>query len=919
MATFAVNSSVKWDDSSFSTRAGGDTYNINAATLTIDTDTRYCANSSATTGTIGTATVSATQGGKVMIDARDVWHIPYDTGTGNVPTAGTSISQGGVSGILISVTSAITAAPTTAGSAMPVTGIIKIKTLTGGHFAAGAITSIGANATGAEVQGFIEVIADTGGNITGGAGTIEIEGGWFSLGTTTGSRNQVVQAPTYGGSATQYWGVWIETSAGSGVYDMCPAVYINASYWAAAQFAADGRTRAVASSTSGQFIIGSDGSSNTGYLPPSGCNIRIPNVILNTAAAASRQTNSGRQATYASLSGGKGSTLNINYANSCNWFLQVAGLGNVNYSHCADDVYPNTAGNSFGINSGSVSITDMVYGNSGGSMTYAKHRINTTGGSFTINGLACYATGANTTSAATPGGLIYLTTQNGVTLSNIYSPGTAPLVLVNCQNISLNNYFTIGKTASSLPMTSCQNITIGAFDNSKITGTGTSASTAFSFTDCNNLEFTTAPTSGGPGSVANLTLGASIMSTVNVGTAYFHDWGTKGAPMMDLTSPFLNNGISNWVFKKIYPANMTTNFVNSNSNICPTFIMQNVGAAGGTFTSIVVPDFTNGIVRGCLVTTVKLPVYAGTHFGDFYTSTTVGSLAFAFNTPTSFNTPYVNTTGIGAGYFTGLGSVKLLNQNEYVILETPYYVLGHKQITDAFTGHASNSGTYTYTYDIDINDGNGYRGSFRNFTDTSGTGATTNNSYTVTCASTANCIVGDYVTGTNIGASARIQTINGDGVTLILTVKSTGTGSGYTFTFNHVKGETIDYTKGFKMKLKALCASAAAANMLYQVYISTITDATAFQTEYPLYDISLALTGLVTGSQVSVSKDSDSSVLYNANCAGTSITPIISTNDASTAAHLIIRKAGYYEFNYPITITTAGLSMVVSQSADPTY
>ncbi len=160
MTAFTVNSGgvEKWDSKSGgSTNATLDSYAISAgSTLLIDTDSYQCANHSAAFGSVDTVTFSGI-GGRLKATAKNVRIIPYNTGSGNVPAIGTTISQGGVSATLLGVWSAWNAEPTAAGSAMPAAGFIKVKNKAGGNFAAGALTGIAASATGADYQGWIEV------------------------------------------------------------------------------------------------------------------------------------------------------------------------------------------------------------------------------------------------------------------------------------------------------------------------------------------------------------------------------------------------------------------------------------------------------------------------------------------------------------------------------------------------------------------------------------------------------------------------------------------------------------------------------------------------------------------------------------------------------------------------------------------
>lgn len=160
MALYTISTNTNYD--TLTSPAGNDTYTINSgATLTIDTDTRYCANRTLTTGNIGSVQipgVATVEGGTLKLDGTNVRIIAYKTGSGNVPAIGTTVSQGGVSSYLLGVWSAFNVAPTAAGAAMPATGFIKIKNKTGGNFTDGALTGIGATAVGPDLPGWIEVV-----------------------------------------------------------------------------------------------------------------------------------------------------------------------------------------------------------------------------------------------------------------------------------------------------------------------------------------------------------------------------------------------------------------------------------------------------------------------------------------------------------------------------------------------------------------------------------------------------------------------------------------------------------------------------------------------------------------------------------------------------------------------------------------
>ena len=242
-------------------RTAGEAMTINSGgSLTIRTDTRVHANAPASmTGYLGAITVNE---GECFIDARAIREIAFDTGTGNVPAIGTTVSQGGVSGYLLGVWASRIVAPTAAGAAMPVSGYIKFREVSGGAFAAGALTGIGASATGADVPGWLEIVLGAVDITVPRLGKFKTRGDWFYLDNTTGARAQVLQVPTNGGGANTYCpGVWVETSSGSGVYEQWPALNGANNGWSvlalgAAEGQTDDRHKFVKMLSTGQMQFG---------------------------------------------------------------------------------------------------------------------------------------------------------------------------------------------------------------------------------------------------------------------------------------------------------------------------------------------------------------------------------------------------------------------------------------------------------------------------------------------------------------------------------------------------------------------------------------------------------------------------------------------------------------------------------------
>jgi len=149
-------------------RTAGEVFTINSgAVFTIDSDTRDGKNAAASrAGSIGSPAMTAATGGEVLLEGRNVWIIDYDglIGTPNVPTLGTIIRgvTSGATGELMNCSASINTVPTAAGAAMPVTGILKLKSKTG-DFVDNEILEISGStdlclANGIGQRGWIEVV-----------------------------------------------------------------------------------------------------------------------------------------------------------------------------------------------------------------------------------------------------------------------------------------------------------------------------------------------------------------------------------------------------------------------------------------------------------------------------------------------------------------------------------------------------------------------------------------------------------------------------------------------------------------------------------------------------------------------------------------------------------------------------------------
>lgn len=337
MATFTITAPTNID--AITGKTSADVYNINGGTLVIDQDSRFGIEAN-TSATLGTVTVSATLGGTFEATAEFVRLIPFNTGTGNVPAYGTTISQGGASAILSAVYANISSAPTAPGSPMPTSGFIKVRQWNSVAYSAGALTGISATSTGADTAGWIEVVgnanAATSGLMTlnglGNPSSPQFQGEWYYIGTTPGTpaRTDTYQIPSNGNNVFMP-GVWVEKSAGANDYEF---YYTTSATAVVANVATDSRRgRYCWIATDGTLRFGHDGTNNTGgFVPPANCKIRTGNLFLTMAPTATPTVNS-LNATPSNryrLGGATLPDLTMDKV-TCNWYLPITNFGQITF------------------------------------------------------------------------------------------------------------------------------------------------------------------------------------------------------------------------------------------------------------------------------------------------------------------------------------------------------------------------------------------------------------------------------------------------------------------------------------------------------------------------------------------------------------------------------------------------------------
>ena len=218
MAAQTLSTNANFDSTTTAGWASGDTLSLNA-TLTFDADTRYGQRAAV----LNSITASSNLGGDLLVDGRNVWWLPFSAATGNVPSLGTfgvkncTGATSGAQGEFLGVWTALGVAPSAAGGAMPSTGFLKFRSITG-TFAAETVNLPGgatATSTGAGTRGWIHWVTQPVLHIFSRINSLRIKGDFFYLANTTGVNGQVVQGPV----ADYIPMIEVETAAGSNTYE----------------------------------------------------------------------------------------------------------------------------------------------------------------------------------------------------------------------------------------------------------------------------------------------------------------------------------------------------------------------------------------------------------------------------------------------------------------------------------------------------------------------------------------------------------------------------------------------------------------------------------------------------------------------------------------------------------------------------
>jgi len=926
MATFSITSDANWGDSAFSSREGGDTYYISAATLTIDSDTRYNANAVASTGSFGYLEISTSLGGSFIIDGTKVRLIAYTSGSGNVPASGTTItnSSGGITGELLGVWSSLASAPTDAGNAMPSSGYIKVRNTTG-SFTAGVLSGIGATSSGADVVGWIEVVA-VDGNILNcpRLGSVIVNGEWFEAGVTNGSANQTIQLPA-SLTNTYYPGIWIETAVGSDIYEF----YSNAGS-APTVFATDEiRGKIVWISEQGVTIIAK--TSFGGYVPVSGLKIKVPNILLITCTTDNKSINSyntyvpGRYSFYTPGSG----SISLNKCIS-SWNNSFVSAYSLNMSYCGllDSLTAYWLGTPV--------VWDNVCLGIGTNINTGDHAMNTCINGGTISNCVFLRYQSS--------GPYYIFVANGCSLFTFnnckftclverdvpYSQGYLQqygdnITFIDCTFIGCNLEVQSVSNLSITNMTYCDRL-VGT------TTTDNAFAAIYSYI-CNtisvdNINF---------GGIANVHPYNGVINAYNTINITVKNCGTPSSYLnlgtvnpcsyfFGANGPY-SDGNKNIKLQRCYITNADVALANLQRGTTNVLIET----LWGDSTDIIPGSSQNTIFKGLFVGG-SIPEYTGsvfgTHFFDTFTSSTTGKIGVFFHEPSNSTSSQVTTNFSTGSGFTALGYVSITKAGDSIIYTWPHYILGYTSF--AATVPTLNGGNYytnfKYEYQINKNDGTGFSG-WKNFYLYKSNGDTTDGSPIITMTSTTNIAVGDRVYNANITPGTYVVSVD-SGTQCTLSANSIGTGSGLQLTISALNSESgIDPNNGFKLIIRITCITDDIYNSISMLYFDGITDATSQLALYPLNTVGATVTVLdylgtpIPNARVAIYKTSDGSELVNTLTNGSGIATGTIEYDSDIQIDIRVRKSSSgttrYINNDSIGIlTSSGFNTIITLIKD---
>lgn len=902
-------------------RTGGDTVDVNGFKLTIDQDSRY-GFSGTTSTTWGTLTINASKGGEIHIDGSKVWLIPFTGGSGTL-TLGTQITIGGVTCNTIGLYSSLTAAPVVTGVA---SGWLKVTNASGvpGTISSGTYAGYTITANGAAVRGWIEVNGDEASTITANRlGTFRVTGAWYELGTTSGASDQTLQIPNHG--LSQYYaGVFIAREAprastytwasdtitvtlsahgfvvgqdvelafstggitaasngtfrivtvpssstftvaltGSGTGGNCTTEFLEF-YPNAGTTTTTGteatRGKVVWIDATGLVRIGNSGAATNGYTPASGLRVVVPNVNFQNNTTAARTANVIPNATIATrydFTTTGGGVLEIDKGNF-GWYLSVLQAYSLNMS-----------------NSGfvdSINIQEVAT-----PMTWSKVGVGNkpttallvsplfmyycyAGGTITDSNFARVSLAAASAYTTVLQDIVGFTFTNCVIRANTIQ-GNATVYSIYGTRIKNTDFIRLTIIEAAANLITCDDVNFtdtvycGCVSGTTVTTYAVSVWNISSNTiNCIFSGLTWPVTNTHPYT-------AILVAATGCSGIKLRNIGTYASP---LTMGSVNicgliytlaTNCSDFKIQRVYVSATRTGIM-TGDNSSHEVTEENVwGDYADAVDVMAVLNMKRKGMGGTGALTAQTSVY-GTHWRDGHTSTTAGRISILMNEPTALTTAQVALTGGAA--FTSAGGLYMPTVGQTATFEMPEYIIGHTGFANSALVMAGGTATnYTYEYAIDKNDGNGFS-------------TMTSSAYTATTLGTA---------------------------------------------LNGITG--IDASKGFKLKLK-ITTGTGNTTAITSVYVTTTSTTTTQAYQYPLDQNTITFTGLVTGSDVTVTTSDTNTVVGSVDQTGP--TSWGYTYSGAQLVDVKVIKAGYVPYViYDLSLGLTDSTLPIAQVADRNY
>jgi hypothetical protein len=776
-------------------KTSNDTYNVNGAKLTQDSDTRYGFNQN-TASILGTVSLSANLGGDLLITSKNIKLIQYTNGSGNVPAAGSIINQGTNTAEVICVMSDSWGnVIKTPGSSLGPTGWIKVKNVSA-VFTSGAFTSgISGVVSDYKENAWMMVVGTDSKQFTvPRLGSSVFRGNWYEIGSTNGLRGQTFQLPFITAEQIiQYPGVEIETSIGSGVYQ----------FWhnAGDKFrsdtqSTDKRSEHVYISLTGILTIGT-GLDNqpTGFMPLAGCKVRIPGIILQYALssnpAVNTISNANTNVRYKSSTSAAG-VMDVELTTGNWWFTlmqpysvrlrdvhicdqitiaESASKPDIDRLHVGISTGPNFVANS-GIliqqcyNGGTVGEMSSLRAEGTSSSGYSLNLTNLYGG-WTFKKLTVkYASNCTTVSGCA--------------------------ILNTCDSVLIEEFWGIGKRFVIFGSSKIKVLTCYKADNLSGSTNNTAVSKAIETSQqCRDIEIYGIQNYPGVQNSHPRDGLISCSSTINgkfrlVGSAsspYFAG-DIPGTLMRYQYIDYGNN--SDIKIQRIWTTGLDVGMISS-TNSSTSVAMENCYMTDASKTTT--PQVLNGIFRGNkgnagTISYSYTSVY-GSIFTDWFISdVTARAQINMIEKSASTGSHYQITSG--SPKFTAQGELVMGVLNDQIVWTWPYYILGWNALTDWVISGTNQLTNHLYEYDLDR--GVGFTGLYK------------------------------ILTPGNLAAEINLSP-----------------------------------TSGFKFKIKITCIKTDAANKIRAFAITGTTSLTLQNTAlYPLDTALLKLTNIIPGSTVSV-------------------------------------------------------------------